>query len=182
MSQHLEIEFNQIINGCRKKNRESQHALYRLYYPYAMSIAIRYVNSESEAISITNDSFLKVFKHIQKYDQSLPFKPWFRRILVNTAISSIKSQKKYRMEVDMNEAQEIAAREDVLSRIGYKELIAMVQSLSMAYRTVFNMYVIDGFKHKEIAAELGITEATSKSNLTRARAKLRELVINEMSE
>jgi len=181
MSQSQETKFKLIINGCYKRDRESQHALYKLYYPYAMSIGIRYVNNESEAISIVNDSFLKVFKYIKKYDTEKPFKPWFRKILVNTAISYIKRQKKFKMETELNEANEMASQEDILSRIGYKELIAMVQSLSTAYRTVFNMYVIDGFKHKEIAAELGITEATSKSNLTRARAKLQELVTKEIN-
>ncbi len=181
MSQSQETKFKLIIEGCHKGNRASQHALYKLYYAYAMSICIRYVKNESEAISIVNDGFLKVFKYIKKYDREKPFKPWFRRILVNTAITHIKRQKKYKMEVELNEANEMASQEDILSRIGYKELIGMVQSLSMAYRTVFNMYVIDGFKHKEIAAELGITVATSKSNLTRARAKLKELVTKEIN-
>jgi len=181
MSQSQETKFKLIIEGCHQRNRTSQHALYKLYYAYAMSICIRYVNNESEAISIVNDGFLKVFKYIKKYDREKPFKPWFRRILVNTAITYIKRQKKFKMEVELNEANEMASQEDILSRIGYKELIGMVQSLSIAYRMVFNMYVIDGFKHKEIAAELGITVATSKSNLTRARAKLKELVTKEIN-
>lgn len=181
MSRSKETEFKQIIKGCYQRSRESQHALYKLYYPYAMSICIRYVNNESEAIMIANDGFLKVFKYVKKYDAEKPFKPWFRKILVNTAITYIKSQKKFKMEVGINEANDVAEREDVLSRIGYKELISMVQSLSTAYRTVFNMYVIDGFKHREIAAELGITEATSKSNLARARAKLKKIVLKEIN-
>jgi len=181
MTQSPETSFKRIIDGCYQRSRASQHALYKLYYAYAMSVSIRYVNNESEAITIVNDGFLKVFKYIKKYDAEKPFKPWFRRILVNTAITYIKRQKKFKMEVEINEANEMASQEDILSRIGYQELIAMVQSLSTAYRTVFNMYVIDGFKHKEIAAELGITVATSKSNLTRARAKLKELVTKEIN-
>ena len=93
MSQYLETKMTEIISGCYRQDRESQHALYKLYYPYAMSICIRYVNNESEAISIVNDGFLKVFKYIKKYDLEKPFKPWFRKILVNTAISYIKRQK-----------------------------------------------------------------------------------------
>jgi len=85
------------------------------------------------------------------------------------------------MEVQMQETNNISTQEDALSIISYKELMAMVQSLSLAYRTVFNMYVIDGFKHREIAEKLGITVSTSKSNLTRARAKLQDLVTQKIN-
>lgn len=176
MSLNNETKFQQIIQGCCQRHRSSQNDLYRLFYPYGMSICMRYVNNESEAISIVNDGFLKVFRNVKKYDLEKPFKPWFRKILVNTAINQIKKQKKFKMEVSMDEAKNISTREDALSRIGYQELMVMVQSLSLAYRTVFNMYVIDGFKHQEIADKLGITVSTSKSNLTRARAKLQTLV------
>ena len=176
MSLSNETKFQYIIQGCCKRNRTSQNALYRLFYPYGMSICMRYVDNEAEAVSVVNDSFLKVFKNVKKYDLEKPFKPWFRKILVNTAINQLKKQKKFKMEVSMDEAKNISTREDALSRIGYQELMAMVQSLSLAYRTVFNMYVIDGFKHQEIAEKLGITVSTSKSNLTRARAKLQDIV------
>lgn len=176
MSLSNETKFQHIIQGCCQRNRTSQNALYRLFYPYGMSICMRYVDNESEAISIVNDGFLKVFRNIKKYNFERPFKPWFRKILVNTAINQIKKQKKFKMEVSMDAAKNISTKEDALSRIGYQELMAMVQSLSLAYRTVFNMYVIDGFKHHEIAEKLGITVSTSKSNLTRARAKLQDLV------
>ncbi len=176
MHRSTETDFNQIIQGCCKRDRSSQNALYRLFYPYGMSICIRYVDSEAEAISVVNDGFLKVFRNIKKFNLEQPFKPWFRKIVVNTAINHVKKQKKFKMEISMEEAKNIPAGEDILSHIGYKELMAMVQSLSASYRTVFNMYVIDGFKHLEIAEKLGISVSTSKSNLTRARAKLQELV------
>lgn len=180
MRRDTELNFHDIIKGCRKKNRHSQNALYRLFYPYGMSICIRYTNNEEEAISVVNDGFLKVFRNIKKYDLDYPFKPWFRTIIVNTAINHVKKQKKFKMEVRMEEAVNIPSREDILSRINYQELIEMVQSLSTAYRTVFNMYVIDGFKHEEIAKALNISLGTSKSNLTRARAKLQELVLKKL--
>lgn len=182
MSTSNMTEFEQIIEGCCRRNRSSQNALYRMFYPYGMSICIRYVASEAEAISVVNDSFLKVYRNIKKFDTEMPFKPWFRKILVNTAINHIKKQKKFKQEVSMDEAKNISTREEALSRIGYQELMAMVQSLSLAYRTAFNMYVIDGFKHHEIAEKLGITVSTSKSNLTRARAKLQELVTQKMNQ
>ncbi|MCB0835536.1 MAG: RNA polymerase sigma factor [Bacteroidetes bacterium] len=176
MIQPIEQELLTILKGCYKRNRSSQNSLYRLYYAYGMSICIRYAQNEEEAISILNDGFLKVFRNIKKYDTSRPFKPWFRRIVVNTAINHIVKNQKLNREVGMEKAEKLPSTEDILSRISYQELMQMVQSLSVAYRTVFNMYVIDGYKHHEIAARLGITESTSKSNLTRARARLKELV------
>lgn len=165
-----------IILGCRKRQRSSQHELYKRFYAYGMSITIRYGDDEDEAIHILNDSFIKVFRHIKKYDLEKPFKPWFRQIVVNTAINHIRKQEKFKREVQMDEAQGLSTGEDILSRISYLELMAMVQSLTTAYRMVFNMYVIDGFKHEEIAQALGISVGTSKSNLSKARSKLREMI------
>ena len=173
-------KFHNIILGCCKSNRSAQNALYRKFYPYGMSICIRYVNNESEAILVLNDGFLKVFRNIKKYNTEQPFKPWFRKIVVNTAINYIKSQKKYKMEIDLEEAKNVPTTEDILSQINYKELMELIQTLTSGYRTVFNMYVIDGYKHQEISEKLGITVSTSKSNLSRARVKLQELVNNKL--
>jgi len=181
MQPSTESELPEIILGCCRNQRNSQNALYRLYYAYGMSIAIRYVDSEAEAITILNDAFLKVFNHIKKFDKKLPFKPWFRKILVNTAINFVKKQQRYKMEVNLDEADKIPSREEILSQINYKDLIDTLQSLSLAYRTVFNLYVIDGFKHQEIAEMLGIAVSTSKSNLTRARLKLKELITQKLN-
>lgn len=181
MRQDSDNEIHQLILGCRKKDRSSQNSLYRLYYSYGMSICFRYVNSEDEAISVLNDGFLKVFTNINKFDSEQPFKPWFRKILVNTAINHIRKFKKFKMEVNMESIKNMSSEEEILSKINYKELMEIVQSLSTAYRTVFNMYVIDGFKHNEIAEILNISVGTSKSNLTRARANLRELVTKKLN-
>lgn len=179
MQESINEKFDQVIKGCRQQKRNSQNRLYRLFYAYGMSICIRYVDSEDVAISLLNEGFLKVFRNIKKYNPDKPFKPWFRKILVNTAINHIKKEKKFKLEVEMDEAKNVPQKEDALSQIAYKELIILVKSLSTAYRTVFNLYVIDGFKHHEISDKLGISVATSKSNLSRARAKLRELLHEE---
>lgn len=177
----MEENLQDIINGCRKSKRKSQHDLYKLYYAYGMSIGIRYVKNEDDAIHVLNDSFMKVYRRISKYDSKYDFKPWFRKIVVNTAIDHIKKQKSMHMKSQIEDAEYISTREDILSRIGYKELIKLVQSLSTAYRTVFNMYVIDGFKHEEIAKSLNISVGTSKSNLSKARAQLRDLVSKQLN-
>lgn len=176
MLPNLDENIQDIIKGCQKRDRSSQNALYRMFYSYGMSICIRYSDDETEAIAILNDGFLRVFRSIHRFDLKRPFKPWFRKIVVNSAINFVKQQKRFKMEINLSEAEHIPAEEHILSMISYQELIGMVQSLSTAYRTVFNMYVIDGFKHQEIAETLGISVGTSKSNLTRARTKLKELI------
>lgn len=172
-----EQDLIRLLKGCTKWDRESQHGLYRLYYPYGMSVSIRYMQNEADAISVVNDGFMKVFKNLDRFDTSKPFKPWFRRIIVNTALTQIaKDERRTTQEMNMNTERDYPDQEYILSQIGYNELIGLVQSLSSAYRNVFNMFVIDGFKHEEIAAALGITVSTSKTNLLRARKKLQELV------
>lgn len=180
----MEQQLIPLIQGCRNKDRAAQKALYRHFYAYGMSICIRYAEDEEAAITILNDAFLKVFNRIKKYNTDKPFKPWLRVVIVNTAIDYIKKRNKVMKQEELKAAQDVSAREDILSRIGYKELMTMVQSLSLAYRTVFNLYVIDGFKHEEIARKLSISVGASKSNLSKARAKLREkisesLVVNQ---
>ncbi|NJL74403.1 MAG: RNA polymerase sigma factor [Saprospiraceae bacterium] len=181
MHSSSESELQRIIKSCQKWERSSQNELYRRFYAYGMSICIRYVEQEDEAISILNDAFLKVFQNIKSFNLEQEFKPWLRRIIVNTAINHIRDYKKFKQEINMEAAKNEMTSEDVLSLIAYKELLALVQSLSLAYRTVFNMYVIDGFKHEEIATQLGISVSTSKSNLARARVILKQLIIEKLN-
>jgi RNA polymerase sigma-70 factor (ECF subfamily) len=176
-----ELDLQHIIKSCQKWERSSQNELYRRYYAYGMSICIRYVEEEHEAITILNDAFLRVFKHINSFDLAYEFKPWLRKIIVNTAINYIRDHRKFKRDIDMEAAKHEITSEDVLSLIAYKELVVLVQSLSLSYRAVFNMYVIDGFKHEEIANELGISVSTSKSNLARARVILQQLITEKLN-
>lgn len=182
MDQTPDQEWAAIIDGCLKWDRSSQNALYRRFYACGMGICMRYVDNEADGISILNDSYLKVFKHLHKYDRNQPFLPWFRKIVANTAISHLRRNKKFNLEMNVESIQEPKQEEPLESLIPYHELLKMIQSLSNAYRTVFNLYVMDGFKHEEIAQELGINVATSKSNLARARARLREMVTDKLKE
>lgn len=169
--------FNKTIKGCRKRDRESQRELYEMFYGYGMSITLRYADSREEAVTILNDSFMKVFDNIRKYDTGRPFKPWLRKIIVNTAINHFHRSKKIRDRIKHETAEEeIADREMILSGISYLEIVSMVQQLTPAYRTVFNLYVIEGYKHREIAEKLGISEGTSKSNLAKAKQNLRVIL------
>lgn len=148
-----------------------------MFYAYGMSITLRYADSREEAVTILNDAFMKVFDNIRKYDSGRPFKPWLRKIIVNTAINYFHKNKKIR-EREIHDAaeREFADREMILSGISYLEIIDMVQQLTPSYRTVFNLYVIEGFKHHEIAEKLGISVGTSKSNLAKAKRNLRVLL------
>ena len=166
-----------MIDGCRKGNRAYQKELYQHFYAYGMSITMRYADSREEAVTILNDAFMKVFQNIRKYNRHRPFKPWLRQIIVNTAINHYHLQKKYERFEGMEESGTVvSADEKIFSGIAYDEIIELVQRLSPAYRTVFNLYVIDGFSHKEIAGLLEITEGTSKSNLHKAKRNLRSML------
>lgn len=166
-----------IIEGCRKGNRGSQKELYEKFYAYGMSITLRYADTRDQAAAILNDAFMKVFEHIRKFDRNRPFKPWFRQILVNTAINHYHKNNRNREDLNLViPVQNLAVEETVTSGLSYEEIIGMVQQLSPAYRTVFNLFVIDGFTHEEIAGMLGISTGTSKSNLAKAKRNLRALL------
>lgn len=164
-----------IIKGCLKKDRVSQNELYKMYYSLGMSICIRYVKNEQEAIEVLNTGFFKVFKNIKDYDINRPIKPWISKILVNTALTFLKQKKVHfhnsidALSIEPNYSMNID------SDIDYEEMIKMIQTLSVGYRTVFNLYVIDGYKHDEIAKKLNISVGASKSNLSRAKKKLQQV-------
>jgi len=145
-----------------------------------MSICLRYTGAEADAVEVLNDGFLKVFKNIDKFDINKPFKPWLRRILVNSCLDHIKKHAKHNHLVDITEAAVEGTKEEAPDHnLDYQEILTKIGQLSPAYRAVFNLYVIDGYKHHEIAEQLGITTSTSKANLTRAKAALRALLGKE---
>lgn len=176
----MRATLDSILAGCMKQDRQSQKLLYKEFYSYGMGVAIRYIKDEGEAELIVHDGFLKVYNNVEKFDTTKAFKPWFRQIIVNTSIDYLKKQKRLMMNSNISEAENKADRENILSSISYRELIAMVHTLSDAYRTVFNMHVIDGFKHEEIAKTLNISVGTSKSNLNKARTKLKALISKQL--
>ncbi len=147
-----------------------------LFYNYAMSVALRYASHNMEAQEITNDAFLKVFTKIALYSDDRSFKGWLRRIVINTAIDYHRKSLKFSHQKDIEEAHSVHTSEATLSRLSEQELLTQVQALPPAYRTIFNLYAIEGYKHEEIAKQLGITIGTSKSNLAKARAKLKEMI------
>lgn len=166
-----------IIQGCRKRRRRSQKKLYKMFYAYGMSITLRYAESRDEAAEILNDAFMKVFTNISDFNLDKPFKPWLRRIIINTAINHYHRNKQYHEMSSLDLAEETIGKEEkIIPGISYEEIIDMVQQLTPAYRTVFNLYVIEGFKHREIAEMLDIAVGTSKSNLAKAKKNLQAIL------
>jgi len=166
-----------LLKGCRKRDRKSQKELYKLYYGYGMSITLRYASSREDAVTILNDTFLKVFEKLHTYDSQHPFKPWFRKILINTSVNQYHKNRSEPVWQQL-ETEFLADNpsEAIISGITSQEILAMVQQLPPAYRTVFNLYVMEGYTHKEISELLNIHEGTSKSNLFKAKRELRLLL------
>jgi RNA polymerase sigma factor (sigma-70 family) len=171
-----------LIKGCRRKDRSSQKLLYQRFYSMGMGICCRYSPSRDEAKEILNDGFLKVFTHIKAYDTDRPFVSWFSKILVNTAINHYRKNLKFQLHQDLTMAKSIQNEESIISGIAYQEVLEMIQELPATYRMVFNLYVMEGYKHREIAQQLGITVGTSKSNLSRAREHLRRILKDYFQE
>ncbi|ELR73022.1 RNA polymerase ECF-type sigma factor [Fulvivirga imtechensis AK7] len=173
--------FYRLLDSCKKGNGTAQEELYKSFYNYVMGIALRYSRDREEAIEIVNDGFFKVFTNLDKFTKGLSFKGWLRRIVINAAIDYYRRNEKHYHGVDISYAKQEYIPEDVLDEISEKEIITLIQELPASYRIVFNLYVIEGYKHEEIAQKLNISVGTSKSNLSVARTKL-QLAINKMRE
>jgi RNA polymerase sigma factor (sigma-70 family) len=166
-----------LIQGCKNNDRESQRLLYQHYYGYAMSICLRYCRSLEESKEVVNDGFMKVFQRIEQHKPESSFKGWIRKIMINVAIDHYRKELKHSFHADVQQAALIEENTTgVLEDMSYNELLGLIQNLSPGYRAVFNLYVIDGFKHEEIAQILNISSGTSKSNLMKARAILKERI------
>lgn len=175
----------EILEGCLRNDRKCQELLYKQFYGYAMGVCMRYVPNREEAVEVVNDGFLKIFQKVQMYDADKPFKLWLRRIMINTALDHYRQNAKFQHHEDISVAENVIASSDTnnaYSQLAHEELIELIQQLTPAYRTVFNLYVIDGYSHEEIAQKLGISEGTSKSNLARARENLRIMLLKKGSD
>lgn len=146
-----------------------------------MSICLRYADNRDEAAGILNDGFMKIFTNIRQFDLRRPLKPWLRKVMINTAINHYRQKQRAIQAEAMEKALYEAESENVISGISYQEIIGMLQKLPPAYRTVFNLYAIEGYKHEEIAQMLQISVGTSKSNLFKAKECLRR-ILNEFFE
>lgn len=164
------------IQACVRKERWAQQKLYEDHYGLLMAICLRYAKDKDQAMDILHEGFIKIFRSIKKYKPGTSLTAWMKRIMVNTAIDYYRKMVRRRTE-DISEAYDLSSdNPDALSMMSSKEILEAVQTLTPAYRLVFNLYIIEGYSHREIAQELDITESTSRSNLVKARSKLRTYI------
>jgi RNA polymerase sigma factor (sigma-70 family) len=166
----------QIIEGCAKHDRKAQQMLYDKYSRFLLGICLRYAEDKAEAEDILQDSFLKIFFSIKDYSGTGSFAGWLRKITVNTAITHYHKNLKHRYHIEIEEyvSVETGTSSFEESLFTSEELYMVLNELPTGYRMVFNLYAIEGYKHREIADMLGIDTNTSKSQYSRAKAVLRE--------
>ena len=171
-------ELQELIRKCRKSDRKAQERLFKLSYPLAFSVARRYTQDESETLNVVNEGMLKVFQSLDQYSEGLSFGGWVRRIMVNSAIDHYRKSKRYQdrhLELDGEETFS-TYEEGILDKISADEILELVQQLPPAYRMVFSLYAVEGYTHREISEKLDISEGTSKSNYSKARAKMQKAI------
>jgi RNA polymerase sigma-70 factor (ECF subfamily) len=164
----------QLIEGCVNKDRKAQQLLYERFAPVMFTVCLRYVKETAEAEDVLVKAFMKVFQHIGRFEGKGSLEGWIRRIVVNEGLAYLRSNKTMYLEVDIVKAD--TAPSANTDHLAVEDLMAMVQQLSIGYRTVFNLYAIEGYSHAEIAEMLQISEGTSKSQLSRARQLLQKMV------
>ncbi len=177
-------ELSEWIAGCKENDRTCQRKIYEKLYSSMMAACIRYCNDRQEAADVLQDGFIKVFEKIKLYNDNGSFEGWVRRIIVNTAIDAIRKKKKEFLTDDIAIYQDATPDEEenlaVYNGIQVNDVVDAMHELSPMYRAVFNMYVMDGLTHKEISEELEISVGTSKSNLSKARARIKEMLMRKI--
>ena len=170
-----------LIQACIDGDRYSQSRLYEQFMPKMFGVCMRYAKNREEAEEIMQEGFVQVFKSLHSFKFAGSFEGWIRKIMVFCAIQHYRSKPKMHPVVCIENSQaEEVGNEDILARLHKKELLKMVQALPPAYRLIFNLYVFEGMKHREIAEHLGISEGTSKSNFFDAKLLLQKAVTNSL--
>ncbi len=170
-------EEEKLVRDCVRGKARAQEALYHQHYRTMYGVCMRYCKDRDVAEDVLQEGFIKVFKNIDRYRGSGSLEGWIRRIMVNTALEHHRKVARFLPLVDLDEALDQDAGYDVVSDMGQQEILQLIQELPDGYRTIFNLYAIEGFTHREIARELDISEGTSKSQYARARRILQEKVI-----
>ncbi len=176
MKKYTDIE---LIVGCQKGSLEHQEALYRQFYSDLIKVCYRYLTNEDDANIALNDSFLKIYKNIPRYEASGSFRSWMKKIVINTCLDLLKS-KSFRkqkgtyeiLEIDLGN-EDTNIEKELIGKYNYEELLKFIQELEEVERLVFNLYVFEDFNHREIAEQLGFSENTSSWYLYKARKKLK---------
>ena len=179
---NLERAERDFVDALTRQERWAQQQVYEEHYSRMMGICMRYAGSRDEASDLLHEAFIKVFQNISRYKAGTALGAWIRTIVVNTCIDYYRRNTRRRTE-DLDSVHTVSNDDpDVLSNLTEREILDAVQQLSPAYRAVFNLYVVEGYSHKEIGEALDVTESTSRSNLVKARLKLQEIFANRRME
>jgi len=169
-----------LLAGCLKNNAAAQEALYSRFSPRMLGVCYRFGKNREDAEDMLQEGFIKVFTQIHQYRNEGALEGWIRRIIVHTCINHLKKNKKFSDSLDIIHANSIHISEEMIPSIMQaKQVVECIRMLPLGYRTVLNLYAIEGFPHKEIAAMLDIEESTSRSQYTRAKAMLEEILIRK---
>lgn len=173
----MKLSDEQLIKGCLNGDKKAQRALYEQYKVMLFGVCLRYGNDRAEAEDLLQEGFIKIYSDLYQYRPKSALGAWMRRVVVNVALQHIRKKKNHFKTVEIEQiADSYEADDAVFSSMRAKALIRMVQQLPDGYRTVFNLYAIEGYSHKEIAEKLDITVNTSKSQLSRAKSVLRKMI------
>lgn len=170
----------QMLAGSIKNNAAAQEALYNRFSPRMLGVCYRFAKNREDAEDMLQDGFIKVFTQLHQYRNEGALEGWIRRIVVHTCINILKKNKKFADSVDIIHANSIHVKEDMIPSIMQaKQVVECIRMLPLGYRTVLNLYAIEGYSHKEIAGMLEIEESTSRSQYTRAKAMLEDVLVKK---
>lgn len=168
----------ELIDKCLKGETKAQKALFDKFAPKMMTVCLRYVSDYERAEDVLQDGFIKVFKNLEKFKHEGSFEGWIRRTMINTSLDHLRKGKNAPIDTDISEAEYLAGdSENSLSQLRVEEIMALIQKMPTGYRTVFNLFAIEGYSHQEIADELGVTESTSKTQYRKARNYLINIIV-----
>lgn len=168
----------QLVNACVSGKVSAQKTFYERFARKMMGVCLRYASSYEEAQDVLQDGFIKVFNNLDKYQNKGSLEGWVRRIMVNTSLDAYRKNKKHQQDVDVEQVSYLIEDKGfIVERLQAEDLLKLVQAIPEGYRVVFNLYAIEGYSHKEIAERLGVTESTSKSQYSRAKKLLRQMLI-----
>lgn len=160
----------ELVSLCIRGNRDSQHELWKRFSGKMMSVCMRYVGNRNDAEDVLQEGFIKAFQNLKQWKQEGPLGGWIRSIMVNTALTHLRKQQRWSAEsVDIERVEDPIDHMDAMKRMQEQEIIQLIASMPTGYRTVFNLYAVEGYGHQEIADQLGISESTSKTQFLKAR-------------
>ncbi len=176
------ISESELIQKCKQGHLKHQETLYTHFYGYALGISLRYLNNRDDALEVVNDSFIKVFRSLDSFRNDQNFKPWLRKIVVNTALDRHRKDLKHANQLDLEHASAVSFAPQAVALLNARDILKLLDRLSNIQRTIFNLYEIDGYNHEEIGELLQISASASRVNLSRAKEKLRQAFQSENGE